>query len=178
MPECSGAPNESKPARLSSRPITASWAKVPPAPPYRSGIAGQSSPAVPALVQTARSYMPSSFQLSSCGTYAAAMKRRACSSSRTRSSVIQLGGGRLRMFMTTLLAQVTVGLSIAPLSKQAARNSTTAQCEVEFECDQIATPDVQCKYHAAPLRDLTVCLLRAGKTARRGHRAASLSTAC
>src|ERR1700730_7215200 len=32
MPECSGAPKESKPARLSSRLMTASWAKVPADP--------------------------------------------------------------------------------------------------------------------------------------------------
>src|SRR5437773_9029806 len=36
MPEWSGAPKASKPARLSSRLITASWAKLPPAPPYSS----------------------------------------------------------------------------------------------------------------------------------------------
>src|SRR6266436_9043695 len=99
MPECSGAPNESKPAKLNSRPITASCANVPPAPPYSSGIAGQRSPAAPALFQTSRSYRPSSFQVSRCGTYSAAMKRRACSSSSTRSSVIQPGRGTLRTFM-------------------------------------------------------------------------------
>src|SRR5258708_17992691 len=97
MPECSGAPNESKPAKLNSRPITASCANVPPAPPYSSGI--ERSPAAPALFQTSRSYRPSSFQVSRCGTYSAAMKRRACSSSSTRSSVIQPGRGTLRTFM-------------------------------------------------------------------------------
>src|SRR5262249_10338727 len=100
MPECRGAPKESKPARLNSRPITASCAKVPPAPPYSSGIAGQRSPAAPALFQTSRPYLPSSFHVSRCGTYSAAIKRRACSSSSTRSSVIQLGRGRLRTFMS------------------------------------------------------------------------------
>src|SRR5262245_23058719 len=100
MPECRGAPKESKPARLNSRPITASCAKVPPAPPYSSGIAGQRSPAAPALFQTSRPYLPSSFQVSRCGTYSAAMKRRACSSSSTSSSVVQPGRGRLRTFMS------------------------------------------------------------------------------
>ena len=33
MPECSGAPKVSKPASDNSRLITASWAKLPPAPP-------------------------------------------------------------------------------------------------------------------------------------------------
>src|SRR4029453_14608533 len=99
MPECSGAPKESKPARLNSRPITTSCAKLPPTPPYSSGIAGQRSPAAPALVQTSRSYIPCSFQVSRCGTYSVAIKRRACSSSSTRSSVIQPGRGRLRTFM-------------------------------------------------------------------------------
>src|SRR5262249_13195796 len=64
------------------------------------GIAGQRSPAAPALFQTSRPYLPSSFQVSRCGTYSAAMKRRACSSSSTRSSVIQPGRGRLRTFMS------------------------------------------------------------------------------
>src|SRR5262249_53276920 len=100
MPECRGAPKESKPARLNSAPFIASRARVPPAPPYSSGIAGQRSPAAPALFQTSRSYLPSSFQVSRCGTYSAAMKRRACSSSSTRSSVIQPGRGRLRTFMS------------------------------------------------------------------------------
>jgi len=40
MPECSGAPNVSKPASANSRLMTASCAKVPPAPPYSSGIEG------------------------------------------------------------------------------------------------------------------------------------------
>src|SRR6266511_3411385 len=99
MPECSGAPNESKPARLNSRPITASCAKLPPTPPYSSGIARQSSPATPALVHTSRSYMPSSHQRSMCGANSAPMKRRACSSSSARSSVIQAGRGRLSACM-------------------------------------------------------------------------------
>src|SRR5262249_19002258 len=45
-------------------------------------------------------YLPSSFHVSRCGTYSAAIKRRACSSSSTRSSVIQLGRGRSRTFMS------------------------------------------------------------------------------
>src|SRR5450759_1713057 len=40
MPECSGAPKVSKPASENSRLITASWAKLPPAPPYSSGFTG------------------------------------------------------------------------------------------------------------------------------------------
>ena len=86
------ARRRSKPARLSSRMITASCAKLPPTPPYSSGMAGQSSPAAPALVHTSRSYIPSSHQRSICGANSAAMKRRACSSSSARSSVIQQGG--------------------------------------------------------------------------------------
>ena len=68
MPECSGAPKVSKPASESSRLITASWAKLPPAPPYSSGIEAQSSPAAPDLVQTSRSYMPFSCQRSIWGS--------------------------------------------------------------------------------------------------------------
>ena len=68
MPECSGAPIESRPASAISRLITASCAKVPPAPPYSSGMAAQSRPACPSLSQAARSMMPSSFHFSMCGT--------------------------------------------------------------------------------------------------------------
>ena len=57
IPECSGAPKLSKPARLYCRLMTASCAKLPPEPPYSSGIEAQSSPAWPALVQTSRGYM-------------------------------------------------------------------------------------------------------------------------
>src|SRR5580704_7666829 len=96
MPEWSGPPKASKPARLSARLIATSWAKLPPAPPYSSGIDAHNSPAAPALVQTSRSYMPASFQRSRCGTNSASMKRRACSSSSTTSSVIQAGRGTSR----------------------------------------------------------------------------------
>src|SRR5215467_5347653 len=63
-----------------------------------------SSPAAPAFSHMARSMMPSACQRSSCGANSAAKNRRACSSSRTRSSVIQAGRGRLRMSMTYALA--------------------------------------------------------------------------
>src|SRR3981189_3145327 len=99
MPEWSGAPKESKPHRLSSRLITASCAKVPPAPPYCSGIAAHSRPAAPALVHVSRSYMPCSCQRSRGGVNSLCMKRRACSSSSTTSSDIQAGRGRSRAVM-------------------------------------------------------------------------------
>src|SRR5712664_496151 len=99
MPEWSGAPKESKPHRLSSRLITTSCAKLPPAPPYCSGIAAHSRPAAPALVHTSRSYIPCSFQRSRWGVNSLCMKRRACSSSSTTSSLIQAGRGRSRTVM-------------------------------------------------------------------------------
>src|SRR5712691_1478244 len=99
MPECSGAPIESRPASAYSRLITASCAKVPPAPPYSSGMPAHNRPASPSFFHAARSIMPASFHRSTCGTSSAARKRRACSSSTTRSSLIQAGRGRLRMSM-------------------------------------------------------------------------------
>src|SRR5712692_8352539 len=99
MPECSGAPIESRPASAYSPLITASCAKVPPAPPYSSGMPAHNRPASPSFFHAARSIMPASFHRSTCGTSSAARKRRACSSSTTRSSLIQAGRGRLRMFM-------------------------------------------------------------------------------
>ena len=92
----------------SSRLITASCAKVPPAPPYSSGIDGaeQARPRRPWSRPRAR-YMPSSCQRSICGTNSAAMKRRACSSSSTRSSVIQAGRGRLRASMANPVSFAT-----------------------------------------------------------------------
>src|ERR1700704_6252540 len=99
MPEWSGAPKESKPHRLISRLITASCAKVPPAPPYCSGIAAHSRPAAPALVHVSRSYIPCSCQRSRWGVNSLCMKRRACSSSSTTSSLIQAGRGRSRAVM-------------------------------------------------------------------------------
>src|SRR3981189_1533523 len=99
MPEWSGAPKEQKPHRLSSRLIPPSCAKLPPAPPYCSGIAAHSRPAAPALVHTSRSYIPCSFQRSRWGVNSLCMKRRACSSSSTTSSLIQAGRGRSRAVM-------------------------------------------------------------------------------
>src|SRR6187549_3738753 len=96
IPEWSGAPIESRPACAIARLITVSCAKVPPAPPYSSGIAAQSKPACPSLSQAERSMMPSSVHLSMCGTSSLARKRRDCSSSSTRSSVIHAGRGTCR----------------------------------------------------------------------------------
>src|SRR5262245_44595913 len=55
-----------------------------------------SRPASPSLLHAERSMMPASCQRSSCGASSAVRKRRDCSSSRTRSSLIQAGRGRLR----------------------------------------------------------------------------------
>ena len=43
--------------------MTASCAKLPPAPPYSSGIIAHSRPACPALVQASRGYMCASCHL-------------------------------------------------------------------------------------------------------------------
>src|SRR5712671_567481 len=117
MPEWSGAPKESKPHRLISRLITTSCAKVPPAPPYCSGIVAHSRPAAPALAHTSRSYMPCWFQRSRCGVNSPCMKRRACSSSSTTSSLIQAGRGRSRAVMARRnqsVVWVMVSLKVPP----------------------------------------------------------------
>src|SRR5215216_7932000 len=106
MPECSGAPKQSRPANAISRLMIASCAKLPPAPPYCSGIDAHNSPASPDFLHMARSMMPASFHCSRCGTNSAAKNRRACSSSRTRSSVIQAGRGRLRTSMKLRLVAI------------------------------------------------------------------------
>ena len=64
---------ESSDARL----MTASWANVPPAPPYSSGIMAQSRPACPALFQISRGKIFSSCHFSMCGTNSFLRKRSA-----------------------------------------------------------------------------------------------------
>src|SRR5436190_6966125 len=122
MPECSGAPIESSPASATSRLITVSCANEPPAPPYSSGIDAQSRPACPSLSQAERSMMPSCVHFSTCGTNSLARKRRACSSSRTRSSVIQDGRGTCRdsmlrratLLCVALIVDLFAGLVLEP----------------------------------------------------------------
>ncbi len=84
---------QSRPASANSRLMMVSCAKVPPAPPYSSGMAAQSRPASPGLFHAARSMMPFSCHCSMCGTNSPARNLRVCSSSSVRSSVIQEAGG-------------------------------------------------------------------------------------
>ncbi|MCY1457360.1 hypothetical protein D9M71_746560 [compost metagenome] len=89
MPLCTPVPKAVLIARDCSSAMMASWAKLPPPPPYSSGMLSSSMPASPARFQASRSMHCSLAQRSSFGTSSSAMKRRTESWKITRSSVIQ-----------------------------------------------------------------------------------------
>ena len=141
MPECSGAPNESRPASAISRLITVSCAKRAAGAAIFLGHRGAEQARLRrALSQAARSMMPSSFHCSTCGTNSAAMKRRACSSSSTRSSVIQAGRGTLQgihaAFPRFTLSQVA---DADGLTKRAAL-SGVSQSSVRWRRQRVNAP--------------------------------------
>src|SRR6266540_2499340 len=89
MPLCTALPQELSTARACSSSSTASWAKVPPPPPYSSGIDTQSRPRSPALFQKSRSTCCCLAQRSMCGTASFAKKVRASSRSWSSSPFSQ-----------------------------------------------------------------------------------------
>src|SRR5215210_1353130 len=89
MPLCSEFPRPVATARACSEKITASCRKLPPPPPYSSGMPGHSKPAAPALYQTSRSTQRCSDQRGSWGASSFSQKRRALSCSASSSDVIQ-----------------------------------------------------------------------------------------
>jgi hypothetical protein len=88
MPLCTLLPHALSPARACSSITTASWANVPPPPPYSSGIDRHSSPTSPAFVHRSRSTCFCAAQRSWFGVISLAMNVRASSRSWSRSSVI------------------------------------------------------------------------------------------
>src|SRR6266540_3121744 len=84
MPECTARPSELSPAFAWASRMAASWAKLPPPPPYSLGIDGHSRPSSPARRYMSRSGCPWATKRSYCGT--TSLVKKVSASSRTAST--------------------------------------------------------------------------------------------
>src|SRR5690606_6569430 len=92
MPLCTVTPHALSPLRACSSYSTASWANVPPPPPYSSGTDNASSPTSPALVHTSRSTRFCSAHRCWCGV--SSFRQNVLARSRTSSSSSVIHGLR------------------------------------------------------------------------------------
>src|SRR6056297_1447987 len=90
MPEWMPWPQLARLARLPSMRIAASWPKSPPAPPYSSGMEGQSRPSSPASAQVSRSISPCLRHFSNFGAHSSPMNFAVMSAIIWCSSVIHV----------------------------------------------------------------------------------------